>query len=164
MLVTINTAVTKNFQKLANKLLKTALKLTKAKTNKVSIDISFVDEEEIKNLNSEFRKIDKATDVLSFPTLTITPFEKIVVKDHLEDYNYQTKHLHLGDIIICEDVAKRQAKDYGHSYERELFYLIVHGYLHLLGFDHIKEQDKIAMRGLEEQILAKYHITRNIEG
>ncbi len=161
MLVTISTAQTKTFYKLVNKLLKTTLKMAKVGLKKVSIDISFVDEDEIQRLNREFRKKDKVTDVLSFPTMSLVPFEKLNLKDHLEDYNPQTKCLHLGDIIICENVAKKQAQEYGHSYERELFYLIVHGYLHLLGFDHIKEQDKIAMRGLEEQILTKYHIIRN---
>ena len=160
MLVTLNTAQTKTFHKLVNKLLKTTLKMANVGTTKVSVDISFVDEQEIQRLNSEFRKKDKVTDVLSFPTMTLTPFEKLRIKEHLEDYNPQSKCLHLGDIIICEAVAQEHAKEYGHSYERELFYLIVHGYLHLLGFDHIKEQDKIAMRGLEEQILTKYHIIR----
>ncbi len=160
MLVTINTAQTKAFHKLVNKLLKTTLKMAHVGTKKVSIDISFVSEEEIQSLNNLHRKKDKVTDVLSFPTINLKPFEKLTIKDHKEDYNPISKHLHLGDIVICQPVAERQAKEYGHSYERELFYLIVHGYLHLLGFDHIKEQDKIAMRGLEEQILTKYHIVR----
>lgn len=66
----------------------------------------------------------------------------------------------LGDIIICEDVARQNAQEYGHSYERELCYLIVHGFLHLLGYDHEDEEDKKIMRAIEEAVLRKYKITR----
>lgn len=160
MIVNLSYAVTKNFQKLVNKLFKTTLKLTKVGTKKLSVDISSVSSEEIMKLNAKFRNIEKPTDVLSFPTMNLKPFEKICLKMHKEDINPDTKHLSLGDIIICEEIAQKQAKEYGHSIEREMCYLIVHGYLHLLGYDHINEQDKIIMRGLEEQILSKYHIIR----
>lgn len=161
MIVKINDyALSKNFKKLIYKLLKTANKYSKFNQRKVQVEISFVDAEQIRVLNREQRKIDKATDVLSFPTLNLKPMTKIKIKDYKDDIDQETKHLMLGDIIICEEVAKKNAQDYGHSYERELCYLVVHGFLHLLGYDHMEEEDKKIMRALEEATLKKYKITR----
>lgn len=153
-------ALSKNFKKLIVKLLKTANKYSKFNQRKVQVEISFVDKEQIRLLNKKERNVDKATDVLSFPTLNLKPMQKIKIKDFKDDIDQETKHLMLGDIIICEDVAKKNAEEYGHSYERELCYLIVHGFLHLLGYDHMEEDDKKVMRALEEAVLKKYKITR----
>ncbi len=153
-------ALSKNFKKLIIKLLKTANKYSKFNQRKVQVEISFVDKEQIRLLNKKERNVDKATDVLSFPTLNLKPMQKIKIKDFKDDIDQETKHLMLGDIIICEDVAKKNAEEYGHSYERELCYLIVHGFLHLLGYDHMEEDDKKVMRALEEAVLKKYKITR----
>ena len=152
--------LSKNFKKLIIKLLKTANKYSKFNQRKVQVEISFVDKEQIRLLNKKERNVDKATDVLSFPTLNLKPMQKIKIKDFKDDIDQETKHLMLGDIIICEDVAKKNAEEYGHSYERELCYLIVHGFLHLLGYDHMEEDDKKVMRALEEAVLKKYKITR----
>lgn len=154
-------ALSKNFKKLIYNLIKTANKFSKFNQKKVQVAISFVNKEEIKQLNKEYRKIDKETDVLSFPTLKLKPMEKINIKDYKGDFDPATKHLMLGDIIICEDVAKEHAEEYGHSFEREVCYLIVHGFLHLLGYDHMEEEDKKIMRALEEAVLKKYKITRD---
>lgn len=154
-------ALPKNIQKLIYKLLKTANKFSKFNQRKVQVDISFVDKEEIKRLNKDFRNINKETDVLSFPTLNIKPMQKITIKDYKDDIDPQTNCLMLGDIIICEDVAKEHAMEYNHSFERELCYLVVHGFLHLIGYDHLQEDDKIIMRALEEAVLKKYKITRD---
>ena len=153
-------ALSKNFKKLITKLLKTANRYSKFNQRKVQVEISFVDKEQIRLLNKTERNVDKATDVLSFPTLNLKPLQKIKIKDYKDDIDLETKHLMLGDIIICEEVAKENAKEYGHSYERELCYLIVHGFLHLLGYDHMEEEDKKVMRALEEAVLKKYKITR----
>lgn len=162
MKITINDyALPTNIQKLITKLLKTANKYSKFNQKKVQVDISFVSSEEIKEINKNFRKIDKETDVLSFPTLNIKPMQKINIKDYKEDIDPETKLLMLGDIIICEDVAKKHAEEYNHSFERELCYLVVHGFLHLIGYDHMEEEDKIVMRALEEAVLKKYKITRD---
>ena len=67
---------------------------------------------------------------------------------------------YFGDIVISVDRVKTQAEEYGHSFERELSYMVVHGFYHLMGYDHIKEEDKIKMRQKEEQILHKLNITR----
>lgn len=162
MKVAINDyALSKNIEKLIINLLKTANKYSKFNQKKIQVDISFVSGEEIKKLNKEFRNIDKETDVLSFPSLNLKPMQKIKIKDFKDDIDPETKLLMLGDIIICEDVAKEHAKEYNHSFERELCYLVVHGFLHLLGYDHMQEEDKIVMRALEEAVLKKYNITRD---
>ena len=113
-------ALSKKFVKLINKLIKTANKYSGLKLNKTQVSISFVEKKQIKKLNKEFRNIDKETDVLSFPTLDIKPGQKVRVKDYKNDINPQTKKLMLGDIIICEEVAKEHAKEYNHSFEREV--------------------------------------------
>lgn len=154
-------AVSKNFKKLMLNLIKTANKFSKFNQRKVQVDISFVDKQKIRQLNKDYRNTDKETDVLSFPTLNIKPLQKINIKDYSEDIDPSTKHLLLGDIIICEDVARAHAEEYGHSYEREVCYLIVHGFLHLIGYDHMEEEDKKIMRALEEAVLQKYKITRD---
>jgi len=125
------------------------------------VSISFVDKQQIKKLNKKYRKIDNETDVLSFPLLNLTPGQKCKLKDFKNDIDPQTKLLMLGDIVICEDVATEHAKEYNHSYEREVCYLIVHGFLHLLGFDHETDEDKMIMRAYEEAILRKHKITRD---
>ena len=84
-------------------------------------------------------------------------------KEELQDLINRKEHVVediLGDIIICIKRVKEQAVEYGHSFERELSYMVVHGFYHLMGYDHIKEEDKIKMRQKEEQILHKLNITR----
>ena len=125
----------------------------------LSMEIIFADKEEIKRLNSEFRKIDKKTDVLSFPTLDNIRGKALKATDFLYDIDEDGK-LFLGSVVICTEVAKVQAEEYGHSYERELFYLAAHGVCHLLGYDHMTEEDKQEMRGKEERVLKKLHLTR----
>ena len=107
-----------------------------------------------KELNSKFRNIDKETDVLSFPM-----FEKDEIDDMLKN-GCITEEV-LGDIVISIDRVKKQAVEYGHSFERELAYMCVHGFYHLLGYDHIKEEDKNDMRAKEDEILNKLNIRRN---
>ena len=105
------------------------------------------------------RQIDKVTDVLSFPSLDEIKGEEIKG----EDYPYETDEngdLLLGSIAICEDRAREQAEEYGHSYNRELHYLIVHGIMHCLGYDHMTDEDRAEMRKCEEFILGKLGIVR----
>ena len=102
--------------------------------------------------------MDSATDVLSFPMLdAIKPFTK---ENYPFDYDTKTDSVFIGSILICESVARRQAQEYGHGFEREHAYLFLHGLLHLLGYDHIADEDKKAMREREEQILYLVEITR----
>lgn len=108
----------------------------------------------IKKINSEYRNIDKETDVLSFPMFEKEEIDKIVLEQNniVQDV--------LGDIIVSVDRVKEQSIEYGHSFERELSYMIVHGFYHLMGYDHMEEEEKKIMRLKEENILNKLKITR----
>ena len=123
------------------------------------MEFIFVDGEEIRRLNREMRDTDKVTDVLSFPALDGIKGEEI----QGADYPYEIDddgNLMLGSIVVCCDRAKEQAEDYGHSLERELHYLLTHGVLHCLGYDHMTDEDKAEMREKEEYILKKLGIVR----
>lgn len=121
--------------------------LKKMKAEKSEVNIIFVGLEEIHEINKTYRNVDRPTDVISFAledTEDVTVYEERV----------------LGDIYICLDKVHEQAKEYGHTEIREMAFLIVHGLLHLLGYDHmIKEEEKI-MFGLQEEILNEMGITR----
>lgn len=110
--------------------------------------------EEIREINSSERNIDKPTDVLSFPYLTFDENYKLIDKISKKDYDPEYNAVFLGDMVICDDKIKEQAKEYGHSYERELSYLTVHSMYHLLGYDHEEEDMKKDMRKKEEYILS----------
>lgn len=108
--------------------------------NDYEISISIVDEEEIRNLNRDYRGVDSVTDVLSFP---------LYERDKIPSFGM------LGDIVICSARVKDQAKEFNHSEEREFIYLTIHSLLHLLGYDHIEEGDRLEMRSLEKEIMKK---------
>ncbi len=109
--------------------------------------IIFVDDKEIKRINKEYRGIDKVTDVISF-----------ALEDMSDNINNDIRIL--GDIYICIPRMLEQATYYGHSIKRELSFLTVHGMLHLLGYDHMKEEDEKVMFGLQELILNEAGIKR----
>ena len=121
---------------------------------KLSAEISFCTPEEIRELNNEQRGKDAVTDVLSFPSTDITAGEIVKKKNYPFDIDPENGGIFLGSIIICVERAKEQAEEYGHSLNRELYYLAVHGMLHLFGYDHEVEEDKALMREREEEILA----------
>ena len=125
----------------------------------LGVEVVFVDGEEIQRLNREMRNIDKVTDVLSFPALDGIKGKAILAKNHPYEMD-EDGILTLGSIVICCDRAKEQAEEYGHSYNRELHYLLVHGIMHCLGYDHMTDEDKQEMRKKEELILGKLGITR----
>lgn len=127
------------------------------------ISLLFVDNEEIKEINNETRNIDRETDVLSFPMLDFE--EGKVYKDMYIDYEFDETfkdgdELILGDMVLSLEKALEQSEEYGHSYEREVSYLVVHSILHLLGYDHMVEEEKVIMRKREEEILNKLDIRR----
>ena len=124
----------------AQKTISEVLRVEKIEEN-AEVSLSIVDKDEIHILNRDYRDVDRPTDVLSFP-LDEEGFD--------QDGN---PILLLGDIVICLDVAKEQAEDFGHSLEREMMYLICHSTLHLLGYDHIEEDDKIEMRAKEKEVM-----------
>jgi len=121
------------------KLLKYIDVINKEMNNTNSFSLVFLKGDEIKALNNEFRGIDKVTDVLSF-------------EDDSEGY--------MGDILVCIEKIEEQANDYNHSIERELFFLITHGYLHLLGYDHQSEEEEKVMFDLQKKLLNDFGIGR----
>lgn len=135
-------------------------KILRQKIN-LSAEISFCDEQEIRQINKENRNIDSVTDVLSFPSLNLISGEVVKKSNYPFDYDYETKSVFIGSIIICEKRAKEQAEQYNHSLKREMNYLAVHGLLHLFGYDHIEEDDKGKMREMEELILNEIGVSRN---
>ena len=118
------------------------------------IEITLTTPENIRKINKEFRNIDKETDVLSFPM-----FEKDELEKNIKENKF-IKGDALGSIVISIQRVQEQAVEYAHSFERELSYMIVHGFYHLMGYDHIVESDKVQMRKKEEEILTKLKITR----
>ena len=125
----------------------------------LAIEYITVEEEEIRKLNLETRNIDKVTDVLSFPTLDGIKGKALRKKDFPYDID-EEGNLLIGSIVICKQRAKEQAEEYGHTYERELHYLFVHGVMHCLGYDHETDEERAEMREKEEYILGKLGITR----
>lgn len=117
--------------------------------DEVEVDISFVSPVEIRELNREYREHDSETDVLSFPQ-----FEGV------EEIQNQEGYLCLGDIILCPEIAEKQAEEYNHSFRREMVYLMVHSMHHLLGYDHMNEEEKAVMREKEEAVMEELGITR----
>ena len=116
--------------------------------NRLSLSVSFVDAQEIQRLNREYRGKDAVTDVLSFPQFD--PYE------YMQDWD----EVALGDVVICEERARQQAEEFGHSYERELIYLFVHSCFHLLGYDHETEEEKKVMREKEEKVMTELDLRR----
>ena len=120
---------------------------------KLYVSITLTVPEEIHILNKTYRNIDKPTDVLSFPMFQPDEIENMIKE------NYQEEDI-LGDMVISIPQVEIQAKEYGHSFERELAYMVVHSFYHLMGYDHMVEEDKIKMRAKEDEILNKLNITR----
>lgn len=132
-----NTAeITHELNKLIERVIMESLKVEGLSTD-VEVSISFVDNIEIKELNREYRGVDKSTDVLSFPM-----DEDMLVPIPL-----------LGDIIISMETAIEQATDFGHSVDREIGYLIAHSMFHLMGYDHMDDEEKDIMRSKEKQVM-----------
>lgn len=115
------------------------------------VSVTLVDNEAIREINNEHRGIDRATDVLSFPLGDEDSF----------DTDPETGAILLGDIVISLERAKEQAEEYGHSYRREIAFLITHSLFHLLGYDHVdSEEDEKLMFGKQDKVLDKLGITR----
>lgn len=138
------------------------LKTEKVKYKNVTLNVLFTDNEGIRTINREFRDIDKDTDVLSFPAI---PFEKPadfkIIKGCEADYfDPDTNELILGDIMISLEKAHYQAEEYGHSFRREISFLITHSLLHLLGYDHMTDDERVIMEKKQNNVLTALNITR----
>lgn len=122
------------------------------------VEVTIVDEPTIKEVNNQSRSVDAVTDVLSFPNIQVVfPFCKKNYKDYVDKFS---GNIIFGEIMLCIKKAEEQAEEYGHSILRECAYLFLHGLLHLCGFDHMIDEDKLIMRKHEEEILKSLSITR----
>ena len=144
----------KKYEETIKKVLEQCFKQEKLENSKLYVSITLTNPENIHKINKEYRNVDSETDVLSFPM-----FEKNEIDQKIKNNNFEHEDV-LGDIVISIEKVKGQAIEYGHSFERELSYMVVHGFYHLMGYDHIKEEDKKEMRKKEDEILDKLHITR----
>ena len=142
------------YEAVIRRVLEQCFKEEKIENSKLYITITLTNPEHIRKINKEFRKIDRPTDVLSFPM-----FEKDELEKKIKEKDFMHEDV-LGDIIISIPKVEEQAKEYEHSLERELSYMVVHGFYHLMGYDHIKEEDKKIMRPKEEKILNVLKIIR----
>ncbi len=142
------------YTNIINRVIEQCFKEEKLEKTNLYISVILTNPEKIREINKEYRKIDKPTDVLSFPMFEKEEIEQI--KASKENIVEEV----LGDIVISIEQVEKQAQEYGHSFERELAYMLVHGFYHLMGYDHIKEEDKQKMRPKEEKVLNDLDITR----
>ena len=142
------------YKKVIEKVLSQCFKEEKLENSKLCVTVTLTTPKTIQEINKQYRNIDRATDVLSFPM-----FEKDELDKKIQTSDFENEDI-LGDIVVSVDKVKEQAIEYGHSFERELSYMIVHGFYHLMGYDHIEENDKKVMRKKEENILEKLSISR----
>lgn len=125
-------------------------------TDDTEVGITLVDDERIHEINREYRNVDRPTDVISFAL-----DDELDDSDEPELIDGPEEHL-LGDIIISVETANRQGEEFGHGLEREIVYLAVHGLLHLLGYDHMIEEDKVVMRAKEEEALRAINLAEEL--
>lgn len=121
----------------------------------VFVTIDSASKEDIKKINKEYRNIDKSTDVLSFPI-----YSRDEIKNIIEKKSKAFPEFELGDIVLCLDIVYEQSEKYETGVIREVLYMITHGMCHLLGYDHINEDDKIKMRAMEEKVLSIIGVSR----
>lgn len=141
-------------EKIIRTVLETCFKEEKMDKLGLYVSVTLTCPSYIRKINNQYRNIDKETDVLSFPM-----FEKNEIDEMIERQD-NIVHDVLGDIIISVARVIEQANEYGHSFERELSYMVVHGFYHLMGYDHMNDEEKSVMRAKEENILSKLKISR----
>ncbi len=127
------------------------------------VNVTFTDNEGIRQINRDFRGLDMPTDVLSFPMVS---YERPgdfsgLEQDSASNFHPETGELLLGDIVISLERAREQAQEYGHSLQREICFLAAHSMLHLFGYDHMEEQERIVMEQKQEKVLQSLGITRD---
>lgn len=145
----------KKYENVIEKVLKECFREENIQESGLYITVTLTNPDYIKEINEQYRGINKATDVLSFPM-----FEKDELEQKIQKNDFLPEEV-LGDIVISISKVEEQAVEYGHSFERELSYMVVHGFYHLMGYDHIEEADKKLMRPKEEKILNILKIGRD---
>ena len=143
------------YEEIIKRVIEQCFKEEKIEKSKLYISIILTNPEHIHEINKQYRNVDRATDVLSFPM-----FEKEELDEKIKNNDFEHEDV-LGDIVISIEKVEEQAKEYGHSFEREFAYMLVHGFYHLMGYDHIEDDDKVVMRKKEEIVLNKLGITRD---
>ncbi|MCM3166269.1 rRNA maturation RNase YbeY [Peribacillus frigoritolerans] len=143
--------VTEEAQQLVESILQFAARKENIEKD-TELSVSFVDNDRIREINKEYRHKDSATDVISFAL-------EEMGEDEVEIVGAEMPRM-LGDIIISIERTKEQAEEYGHSFDRELGFLALHGFLHLLGFDHMNEEDEKVMFTKQKEILEEYGLSR----
>ena len=147
-------------EELATKVIEAALDYEEC-PYEVEVNLLLTMNDEIQEMNQNFRQIDRATDVLSFPMID---YEEAGNFDFLEDvmdaFHPEFGELMLGDIVISKEKVISQAEEYGHSIEREYAFLIAHSMLHLFGYDHMEEEERIVMESKQKEILEQLQILR----
>lgn len=123
------------------------------KPSEIEISLTIVSKGEIREINNEYRGIDKPTDVLSFPQ-----YQNI--KEIKEEVDKNPEIIMLGDVVICDEIAEVQAREYGNKIEREFVYLFVHSLFHLMGYDHMLDDERRIMRKKEEDVMRKIGLER----
>ena len=142
------------YEEIIKKVVEQCFKEEKIENSKLYISITLTTPKHIHEINKQYRNVDRATDVLSFPM-----FEKNEIDEKIKNNDFEHEDV-LGDIVISIEKVEEQAKEYGHSFERELSYMVVHSFYHLLGYDHMTEEDKKEMREKEENVLGILGIRR----
>ncbi|GMQ63439.1 rRNA maturation RNase YbeY [Vallitalea maricola] len=165
MSIIINNDTEQNFSKeyadIINKVIAVSLDQEKC-PYEIEVSVTITNNDEIRKINREHRDMDKPTDVLSFPLIDFTKpseFDEID-EDNDEWFDLDTGELMLGDIIISLERACEQAKEYGHSIEREIGFLTAHSMLHLMGYDHIINEEEQVMNAKQQQILNEVGLKR----
>ena len=158
---TTDTLLFENYEETIKEIVRLSLEAENYPEN-VEISVTIVDNNEIHRINKEFRNIDAPTDVLSFPLLE---FENgvLVEKTAKENINIDTNEFVMGDIIISAERAAEQAEEFGHSLKREVAFLTAHSMYHLMGYDHIEDEEEKIMSAKQEAVLQKAGITREVK-
>lgn len=136
--------------KILKKIAKQVLKHENQPTKHLSVGVFYVDADEIQKVNNEYRHKDKPTDVITFRMIDNPEHKEINKANFPTEYDEATKSIYLGEIFICVEVAEAQAQEWGHTLNREVAELFVHGMLHILGHDHEQEEERKIMRDSEE--------------
>lgn len=143
----------KEYEEIIRKVLNKCFEEEKLENKKLYVNVVLTDSKNIQSINKKHRGIDRPTDVLSFPMFKKGELDNLKIKN--EDI--------LGDMVISIEKVKQQGEEYGHTFKRELAYMVVHSFYHLLGYDHMTKNDKKEMRQKEEDILQKLDINRKGE-
>ena len=154
--------VVESYEELVEKVIQECFEVEKIDPTSFYICVTLTNPENIKQMNQQYRNINQETDVLSFPMFEKWELDHLFQNQSIQEIKLQEPILQdiLGDIVISIPRVQKQAEEYGHSFEREFAYMLVHGFYHLRGYDHIQEEEKKQMRQKEEFVLDKLKITR----